>query len=469
MSAGNDLPKGWSACTLGDLVEIIRGVSYKKQQATAEPGDGRVPILRATNINQSVDFDGLVYVPQECVSEEQMLQPGDIVVAASSGSRSVVGKAAQVIEQWLGSFGAFCMGLRPNPAIESNFVAFFLQTQEYRHTVSLLSSGSNINNLKRDHIQSFPFRLAPLGEQRRIVAKIEELFSDLDAGVAALERAKANLKRYRAAVLKVAVEGRLVPSAGEASVFSKPAWHVISTAIESLEQGWSPRCERNPSGNPETWGVIKTSAVQHMSYVADENKKLPDSLPPRPKLEVGKNDLLITRAGPRKRCGVCCLVKRTRPRLIVCDKVYRLRADTKKATPGYLEVALNAPQILDELDVLKSGISDSGVNLTQGRFRKLRIPLPTLQDQVVIVSEVERLLSLADKTANVLDRAISMSERLRQCLLKRAFEGKLVPQDPSDEPADKLLASIRQDRERRSARPKPRTRKARRSAKKTRA
>ncbi len=99
-----EVPKGWVECTAGDLVRLIRGVSYDKAEARYEGTLGYVPILRATNIDESLSFEELVYVPKRNVSEEQRLLVGDVVIAASSGSKSVVGKAGQLGEKWSGSF-----------------------------------------------------------------------------------------------------------------------------------------------------------------------------------------------------------------------------------------------------------------------------------------------------------------------------------------------------------------------------
>ena len=88
-----------------DLLTVLRGVTYKKENAAKEPRTGLLPILRANNIQDGLVFEDLVYVPKDCVSETQMLRSGDIVIAASSGSRHIVGKAAQLKTDWRGSFG----------------------------------------------------------------------------------------------------------------------------------------------------------------------------------------------------------------------------------------------------------------------------------------------------------------------------------------------------------------------------
>src|SRR5205823_316902 len=187
-----------------------------------------------------------------------------------------------------------------------------------------------------DGISSFVLPTFSLRAQRAAVAEIEKQFTRLEAAVAGLRRVLVNLKRYRAAVLKAACEGKF-------------PHEPISMAIASLDQGWSPKCEGVPSESDAVWAVIKTSAIQHGRFLEIENKRLPKTLQPRPHLELQTGDLLITRAGPRARAGVACLVKSIRPRLMLCDKAYRIRAKRNVADPAFLEIVLNAPHIVDEI------------------------------------------------------------------------------------------------------------------------
>jgi type I restriction enzyme S subunit len=323
------------------------------------------------------------------------------------------------------------------------YLYYFLKSQTKR--LRTINQGAAQPNLNTGIVKAISVPLAPENEQRRIVAKIDELFSDLDAGVAALKRAKANLKRYRASVLKSAVEGKLTEQLGNYH-FKKSNWIEIGTLLTCVEQGWSPKCERESSSSDDEWAVMKTSAVLPMQFLAHENKRLPMNLTPEIQFEVKVGDLLITRAGPRNRAAVTCLVRSSRPRLIVCDKVYRIRCDHSQVIPSYLEIALNSPPILDELDDMKTGISDSGVNLTQQKFRKIMIPIPPLPSQRQIVDEVEERLSVVTLAEKQIEHGLLRAARLRQSILKRAFEGKLVPQDPKDEPASALLERLRASR-----------------------
>ena len=133
--------KGWTETNVNLVCVKLRGVSYDKTEVSREQKDGYIPILRANNINNDrLIFEDLVFVPIARVSAKQKLQPNDVVVAMSSGSKSVVGKTAQLLEAWEGSFGAFCGVLRPASYIDGRYFGFFFRTKEYRARVSDLSA-----------------------------------------------------------------------------------------------------------------------------------------------------------------------------------------------------------------------------------------------------------------------------------------------------------------------------------------
>ena len=289
-----------------------------------------------------------------------------------------------------------------------------------------LDKSTAVPGLSRDDYNAVEVVVAPPDQQDSIVEEIEKQFSRLDMAVENLKRVKANLKRYKAAVLKAAVEGRLVETEAESTSFGKQNWKPIGLAIGTLDQGWSPQCESEPTETDETWAVMKTTAVQPLRFMDEENKRLPPTLNPRTNLELVAGDLLITRAGPRSRVGVTCLVKTTRPHLMLCDKAYRLRVKPDMALPGFLEIVLNSPDVLYVLDELKTGISDSGLNLTQKRFKELLVPLPPLVEQKRIVAEVDRRLSLIREKEAQVDANLQRAERLRQSILAKAFAGLLV-------------------------------------------
>jgi type I restriction enzyme, S subunit len=131
---------------------------------------------------------------------------------------------------------------------------------------------------------------------------------------------------------------------------------------------------------------------------------------------------------------------------MLCDKAYRLRCRKNTLSPAFLEVVLNAPNVVSALDKLKTGINDSGLNLTQGRFSELLVPFPQPCEQQAIVEAVEDQLSVIEHLEADLDAKLKSAQSLRQSILRRAFTGQLVPQDPNDEPASELIKRISAER-----------------------
>lgn len=202
----------------------------------------------------------------------------------------------------------------------------------------------------------------------------------------------------------------------------------------SIHQGWSPKCLREPSRSDNEWGVLKTTAIQSGEFLPEHNKALPPDLEPRPVLEVQDGDVLITCAGPRLRCGVACLVSNTRPRLLISGKMYRIRFDPVFVHPKFICAYLLSSEAWSAINEMKTGVSDSGLNLTQDRFRKLRVPLAPIDEQARIVAAIEEHLSRLDAVDSVLDEA----EKRCQALVKSV----LLSVIPSELPSDWQLSTV---------------------------
>ena len=488
-----DLPPGWCRTTLGQVISVIRGVSYKKQDAGYEARAGVVPILRATNIRGRIAFEDLVYVPDHYVKREQYLIPGDIVIAASSGSRSVVGKAAQLSTDWVGSFGAFCLALRPYYSFTNGYLSWFLQSQEYRNRVSELAAGVNINNLRREHIEDTPVSIPPLPEQHRIVAEIEKQFTRLDASVAALRRTQANLKRYRASTLRAACSGELVPTEAELARAEgreyEPARVLLERILTERRARWESQEKRrgkykepaapDTSGLPPlpegwAWGsidnlvgpdgvfsdgdwveskdqdpngdvrLIQLADVGNGTYLNKSSRFLTSQKSRDLRctyLEIG--DVLIARM-PEPLGRACIFPGDTLTSVTVVD-VCIVRTGTVGPDHRWLSCFVNAPDFRRRVSALQSGSTRK--RISRRNLASIPIALPPLAEQLRIVAEVERRLSVILQAEAAVDASLQRAERLRQSILKRAFSGQLVPQDPDDEPASVLLERIRAQRE----------------------
>lgn len=196
-----------------------------------------------------------------------------------------------------------------------------------------------------------------------------------------------------------------------------------------IDQGWSPQCDKESAASDE-WGVLKTTAVQPGAFVDTHHKRLPAHMSPRPGIEVRPGDLVLTNAGPRARCAIPCLVRRTRDRLMLSGKMYRFRPDIRLMDPRYLELLLLAPSSQRVLDRMKTGISDSGLNLTQARFLALPIVMPPLREQRRIVDILEDHLSRLDAADALTVVAEAKLDAWRRACIDRLVWGSRATRVP---------------------------------------
>jgi hypothetical protein len=392
---------------------------------------GSIPWIKTGELGRKYIGDSEEYITEEAVrrSSAKVFPAGSVGIAMYGAT---IGKLS-IWEVDASTNQACAVAQVHNGLLNNEFLYYYLLSEKR----SLIRSGKGgaQPNISQGLLKEWPIRVPPLNEQHRIVAKIEALFSELDKGIEALKTAREQLKVYREVVLEDALR------AGGDSTGSSC---LLSDVIGDISQGWSPKCELNRPPRKGEWAVIKTSAILPMQYVSEECKPLPDSLEPRPQLEVKSGDFLMTRKGPRRRTGVVCLVRETRERLMLCDTVYRFRCDERKIYPDYLEMVLNSPSVVRELDRRKSGISDSGISLNHGKVKSVPIPLVgAVDEQKRLVGSVHRKLEATVRAETEIELNLARVETLRQSILKKAFSGQLVPQVPNDEPAAVLLERIR--------------------------
>jgi type I restriction enzyme S subunit len=176
---------------LNTHIDVIRGVSYKPTDVREGGLDGSSVILRSNNIdNGQINFDDVVYVDDKRVSKEQLVSKGDIVMCGSNGSKKLVGKAAMIdsVPAHQTSFGAFCLGIKCKETIHPKFLSTYFQTSKYRDVIEFLGSGSNILNIKPEHIFNLELPVPSIEEQRQFVfmanqadKSISELRKSIDA------------------------------------------------------------------------------------------------------------------------------------------------------------------------------------------------------------------------------------------------------------------------------------------------
>lgn len=398
------LPSHWE---IKKMTEVVTWGSGGTPKATEKSyyENGTIPWLIIGDLNDGIVNSSLSKITELGLknSSAKMIPVGTLLVAmyGSIGKLGITG-----IECCTNQAIAFAKELH---GVTTKYMFYYMSM--IKPKLISMGKGGTQKNISQSVLKSLDVVVPPIPEQECIVSKIEELFSKLDASVAELQTAKEKLKVYRQAVLEESLP--------------YDSFGAISQYIESMGQGWSPKCANKNTIDDDVWAVIKTTAVQHGYFDYTENKILPDNLEPRNQHEISVGDILITRAGPRSRCGVCCLVRKTKQRLLNCDKVYQIKPNRDKILPEYMEYVLNSPRFLLEINRCKTGGNDSGVNLTQSRFLTIKIPVPSVDIQKKIVEQIESRLSMCDSIECTIDTSLRQAEALRQSILKQAFEGRL--------------------------------------------
>lgn len=360
-----------------------------------------------------------------------------------------------------------------NSYISNKYLAYRFLCSDFVRYASQNVSGVQHPRVNFNTLSQFPIYLPPLPEQRRIVAKIEELFTKLDAGVSALKKTQAQLKHYRSSVLKAACEGKLVPTEAElaraegreyepadvllarilkerrekmskGAKYKEPAALDISV-LPALPEGWCWATSRALSwfvtSGSRDWKRYYSDSGALFIRTQDINKNklsldnvafvaLPERAEGKRSL-VLKNDILIIITGAN--VGKVALVDKDINEAYVSQSVALMKL-VMPDIARYIHFAMIAEGFgKTELDKMVYGMGRPVLSLEN--VQDIILPLPPLAEQRRIVAEVERRLSVADEVAKTVEQSLVQAQRLRQSILKRAFEGKLVAQDANDEPA----------------------------------
>jgi type I restriction enzyme, S subunit len=185
---------------------------------------------------------------------------------------------------------------------------------------------------------------------------------------------------------------------------------MLSELIADLENGWSPQCLTRPAEDDE-WGVLKVGAVSFGTFDQRQNKALPEKLHPIPRYEVKPGDLIISRANIARYVGACALVKEARPKLMLCDKLFRVVWKTQSAIiPEYLDEVMKTPHLRYQIENALTGTSPTMKNISKPSLLALRIPLPPLAIQK---SLIESTMAKRVQAAEAREKAAQISSCIR--------------------------------------------------------
>lgn len=416
----------WEVIILGDVFETVTGNTPPKK-VKDNYGD-EVPFIKPPGVNNNFIKESTEFLSAKGKKVARILPINSILITC-------IGNLGRVgINKIEVAFNQQINAIKPIKGIEPLFIYYQAQSSEIRSQLEKLSTSTTVALVNKSNFNTLKIKITSLPIQRAIVAKIEELFSSLDSGIADLTKAQKQLVVYRQAVLKKAFEGEY------------PTKKIIE--IADVKTGATPK-----RGNKDYWenGTIPwvTSTVVNSDYVNEPSELITERAIKETNCKIiPKGSLLVAMYGEGKTRGKCSELN--------------IDTATNQALAGIIlfEENIESKRFVkwffiknyEEMRLLSSGGVQPNLNLSI--IRNTAIPFPKLKEQHQIVREIESRLSVCDKVEESIAESFEKAKALRQSILKKAFEGKLLSEEEiakckrekDYEPAHILLERIRSEK-----------------------
>ncbi len=478
-----DLPKGWVWAKLDQVSDIVLGQS----PPSATYNDEKIGLPFFQGKKEFGDIYPLV--SRWCSEPKKIAEKEDILISV----RAPVGPTNICAQR--SCIGRGLAAIRSAQYLNHLLLLYYLRMSESK--IAKKGTGSTFSAISGRQLRGMNIPLPPLPEQYRIVAKIEELFTNLDAGIESLKKVQVQIKRYRQAVLKQAFEGKLTAGWREMNRERiKPASHLINmitrkrentinrrkkqrcfpetTTLYQLPDGWE-WAKVKDAGSYDKHAIVDGpfgSYLKVSDYIDDGDVPVisisnidegftesnlrfisKDKFEQIKRSQIKPGDILVAKIGSSY--GKCGFYPQHMPIGIIPANLLKITVsdDVKK---HYVYYYLQSHSFKERLDSITKSSAQPAFNVSM--FRELPMPLTDPFEQQKIVEEIEHRFSIADRVEEMVEQNLRRAEHLRQSILKKAFAGKLVPQDPTDEPASVLLERIRVEKEKSASKEKQRKR-----------
>ncbi len=495
-----ELPNSWAPSTIGEITDSRvdqNGPDLDKRTFTYVDISAIDRETKRIENPQSLD----VHVAPS--RARQRLKKGDVLVSMTRPNLNAVALVPLELDGSVGSTGFHVIR---SSTVSQLWIAYRVQAHDFISAMSLKVQGALYPAVRPKDIEGFPVDLPPRKEQERIVAEIEKQFTRLDAATVALKRVQANLKRYRASVLKAACEGRLVPTEAELARKEgrdyEPADKLLQRILRERRARWEAdtlakmQAQGKPSQDdrwkqkykepsaPDTtnlpelpegwcWATVDQIAANEPNSITDgpfgSNLKTEHYTVSGPRVvrlqnigdglfrdaeahiseghfvRLTKHQVLtgdIVIAALGDTAPRACIVPEIGPAIVKADCI-RYKT-TGEISSLYILAALNSEGVRKRTTDRIHGIGRPRLNLQE--IREIVLPIPPISEQNRIVARIDEIISIVDKQVSTTLAAVQGSARLRQSILIKAFSGQLLPQNPTDEPASMLLERIRAER-----------------------
>lgn len=464
----------WPRVKLSEVAELLNGFPYESAKFSDAGG---MPLLRIRDIlpgRTETRYEGNLDDPRMF-----KVRNGDLVVGMDGDFNSRIWEGGEVLLNQ-----RVCLIRAREEIYSQRFLAYLLPG--YLKLINGHTSSVTVKHLSSRTLQDTPLPFPPLAQQRRIVARIDALFAEIGEGEAALAEARKGLDIFRRALLKAAVTGELTRDWRAANPASETGHDLLARIAEKrITKGTKKRRSRHEADAapldtaampelPETWAWASLNQVkigdqrngisiagsssppgvkamrldaltaeglnlEAVRYIPLQKDRVADYL-------VNAGDLLVSRAnGSPEFVGRAVFVEDIKESVVFPDTVIRYPLGARHLTGRWIELAWSSP--LGRSQIRRLAKTTAGIlKISQEDIAQIVLPIPPPTETAEILLRVSGALSACADTLAALDAEVADAARLKQSILKAAFEGRLVPQDAADEPASTLLARFAVDR-----------------------
>jgi type I restriction enzyme S subunit len=429
MSEERKAPEGWEVKRLGEVAKVKGGKRLPKGDTYSETTTD-FPYLRVTDFeNQTISTNKLKYLKESTQKaiKNYTISKEDAFISIA-GTIGLTGTIPNKLD------GA---NLTENAAkitelkdCYNKYISYYLSSILGQSQIKEYTKTTTQPKLSLYRIEQIEIPLPPLPEQRAIVAKIEELLSDLENGKQQLLTAQEQLKVYRQSLLKAAFEGRLTnKDVKEGELPEEWKWvtpiHISSPEKYSIGIGPFGSNLKVTDYKPEGVPLVFVKNITRNDFAL-----VPRFISNEKFIELKAHsakplDILITKMGDPP--GDCAIYPESAPEAIITADCLKFRVNEKLANRKFVFYSLQTLAVKKQFGSITKGVAQKKIS-TQ-RFRNILLPLPLLEEQHLIVSLLESRLTVCDHLSSTITRSLAQAETLRQSILKKAFEGKLTRPD----------------------------------------
>lgn len=425
------IPSHWSVKKLKFLA-IVQPSNVDKKTI-----DGEEPVLLCnyTDVYKNEYIDSrLEFMPATATSteiEKFSTDIGDVIVTKDSEDPSDIAIPACISEKIDGLLCGYHLTQIKPIDLDGRYLLRLFQSKGFNAQFIISANGVTRFGLPQYVISNAYSCMPPMPEQKGIAKYLDFKTAQIDALIGKQKTLLDKLAEKRTVLISHVVTKGLDPFVSMKD--SDEEWlgeipeHWTMTRLRyvttCIEQGWSPQCNNHPASE-EQWGVLKVGCVNGESFDENENKSLPEHLEPKLRYEVKSGDILVSRANTKALLGSAAIVKNVRPRLLLCDKLYRIKSNSL-IEPEYLVRFMRSTIARYQYEKNATGTSGSMQNIGQDTLKNLPIPLPPKDEQVAILKDLEHKLQIITVAEEKVTSVIEKLTEYRASIITNAVTGKI--------------------------------------------